>query len=392
MRKRPDLKSVTIRGPLMTQVTLMTKMMRAARLHKVGEPFRIDTIPVPDVRPMDVLVEVKSAGVAPNLRNVVAHYPEWFPFLPLPALPAIYGLDSAGVVSQVGSKVRSGIKTGDRVYVNPGLSCGSCTACQRGDPINCIAYTFQGYFGLGRGSRQAFKNYPYGGFGQYLTAPAVNLVKLPDSISFEQAACFGYLGTAYSALRKAHFAPGQSVLIDGATGPLGFGAVILALAMGAGKVYATGRNTALLDKVHRLDRHRVMPIALGGRATSEIIMEATEGYGVDALIEAQGPDAPIATVVDSFDALRRGGSAINIGGIATAIPLEPFALMCLQKSFIGSLWFTTGEGKDLAAMADAGTLNLDAFEHERFPLEKVNEALDAIEQRGGGFTHVVIMH
>ena len=183
----------------------MAKMMRAARLHKTGEPFQIDTIPVPEVRPTDVLVEVKAAGVVPNLRNVVTHYPTWFPFLPLPKLPAIYGLDSAGVVAEVGSQVRADIKPGDRVYVNPGLSCGSCQACRRNDPINCTAYTFQGYFGFGPGSQQIYEDYPYGGFGQYLTAPARNLVKLPDSISFEQGARFGYIGTSYSALRKAQF-------------------------------------------------------------------------------------------------------------------------------------------------------------------------------------------
>jgi alcohol dehydrogenase len=370
----------------------MAKMMRAARLHAIGEPFQVDTVPVPDVRPTDVLVEVKAAGVVPNLHNVVTHYAQWFPFLPLPKLPAIYGLDSAGVVAAVGSQVRNGLKVGDRVYVNPGLSCGTCTACRRGDHINCTAYTFQGYFGFGPGSQQIYEDYPYGGFGQYLTAPAANLVKLHDSISFEQGARFGYLGTSYSALRKAQFAPGQTVLVDGGTGTLGLGAVILALAMGAGKVFATGRNKALLDKLHMIDPKRIVPIALGGRPTSEIVMEATDAYGVDALIETLGPNAPVATVLDSFNALRRGGKAINIGGVADPIPLEPFPLMCLQKSYIGSLWFTTAEGQDMADMAHAGTLDLSVLEHERFSLDKVNEALHAIEQRTGGFTNVVIMH
>ncbi|RYE52956.1 MAG: alcohol dehydrogenase, partial [Hyphomicrobiales bacterium] len=304
----------------------------------------------------------------------------------------IYGLDSAGVVTEVGSQVRSDIKPGDRVYVNPGLSCGSCQACRRGDPINCTAYTFQGYFGFGQGSQQLFEDYPYAGFGQFMTAPVANLVKLPDSISFEQAARFGYLGTSYSGLRKAQFAAGQTVLIDGGTGTLGLGAVILALAMGAAKIFATGRNTVLLDKLHQLDPTRIVPIALGRRPTAEVVMEATGGYGVDVLIEALGPNAPVASVLDSFNALRRGGKAINIGGVADPIPLEPFPLMCLQKSYIGSLWFTTAEGQDMAAMAHAGTLNLGVFEHEKFRLDQVNEALDAVDERGGGFTNVVIMH
>ena len=371
----------------------MTKMMRAARLHEVGKPFQVDSIPVPSVRPTDVLVEVKAAGVVPNLRNVVTNYPTWFPFMPLPKLPAIYGLDASGVVSAVGSQVRSDIKPGDRVYVNPGLSCGSCQACRRGDHINCTAYTFHGYFGFGPGSQQVFEDYPYGGFGQYLLAPAANLVKLPQSISFEQAARFGYMGTSYAALRKAGFTAGQTVLVDGGTGTLGLGAVLLALAMGASKVWATGRNKSLLEKLRNIDPDRVVPITLGERPTAEIIMEATEGFGVDALIETLGPNAPVSTVLDSFNALKRGGRAINIGGVADPIPLEPFPLMALQKSYIGSCWFTTAEGQDMAAMAGSGVLNLDVFEHERFSLDQVNEALDAIDKRGsGGFTNVVIMH
>lgn len=370
----------------------MSGMMRAARLHDVGGQFQIDEIPIPDVRPTDVLVEVKAAGVVPNLRNVITNYPNWFPFLPLPKLPAIYGLDSAGVVAAVGDQVRSGLKVGDRVYVNPGLSCGTCTACRRGELINCTAYTFQGYFGFGPGSQQIYEDYPYGGFGQYLTAPAANLVKLHDSITFEQGARFGYLGTSYAALRKAQFSPGQTVLIDGGTGTLGLGAVILALAMGAARIFATGRNTALLEKIQKIDAKRIVPIALGQRPTAEIIMEATDGYGIDALIETLGPNAPVATVLDSFNALRRGGKAINIGGVADPIPLDPFPLMCMQKSYIGSLWFSTAEGQDMADMAHAGTLDLGVFEHERFSLEQVNEALDAIENRTGGFTNVVIMH
>ena len=83
---------------------MTAKMMRAARLHEVGGRFKVDSIPVPQLRPTDVLVEVKAAGVVPNLRNVITHYPEWFPYLPLPKLPAIYGLDSAGVVAEVAAK------------------------------------------------------------------------------------------------------------------------------------------------------------------------------------------------------------------------------------------------------------------------------------------------
>lgn len=113
------------------------------------------------------------------------------------------------------------------------------------------------------------------------------------------------------------------MLIDGATGTLGLGAVILALAMGAAKIFATSRNKALLDKLHQLDPTRIVPIALGSRPTAENEMEATGGYGVDALIEALGPNASVATVLDSFNALRRGcGRSHSTGAVPSHVPAE----------------------------------------------------------------------
>lgn len=104
----------------------MTRTMLAARLHDIGKPMQLEQVPVPEPRPTDVVVEVKACNIVPNLLNVLATYAEWFPYLPRPELPAIFGLDSAGVVSQVGSEV-TGVEVGDRVYVNPGLSCGACS-------------------------------------------------------------------------------------------------------------------------------------------------------------------------------------------------------------------------------------------------------------------------
>ena len=114
------------------------------------------------------------------------------------------------------------------------------------------------------------------------------------------------------------------------------GGVISALAMGASKVFATGRNTELLAKLGKIDP-RIMPIELGKRPTSEIVMEEADGFGCDAMVQCLGPNAPVETVVDSINALRRGGRAVNVGGVANPIPIEPFPFMCLQKSFIGSL-------------------------------------------------------
>lgn len=368
------------------------KYMRAARLHEVDSRFQIDEIPVPSVRPNDVLVKVEAAGMVQNLRNVISTYPATRPHLPLPKLPAVFGLDSAGVVSAVGDQVRSGIKVGDRVYVNPGLSCGACLACRRGEYPNCDAYTFMGYFGFGKNSQAQFDAYPYGGFSEYVTAPVRNLVKLPDNVTFEQACRFGYLGTSYSGLRKMNFGRGQTLLVDGGTGTLGVGTVLLALAMGASSVFATGRDRQRLERLKALDPSRVHAIAPDAGSVTDQVMVLTGGVGADAMLEALAPNSPASCVMDAFNALRRGGKAVNVGGVSEPLSIPINRLMTTQKSLIGSLWFTTEEAEEMAAMAGAGILRLETFEHEVFPLEKVNDALDAMDSRSGGFTNIVIRH
>ena len=123
-----------------------------------------------------MLVQVKACGVVPNLINVLTHWENWFPELPLPKLPAIFGLDVAGVVAAVGERVQN-FRKGDRVYVNPGLFCGSCPACRADEVQNCTNYTFSGYFGFGPDSQKQFDAYPYGGMCEYMVAPQHNLVR-----------------------------------------------------------------------------------------------------------------------------------------------------------------------------------------------------------------------
>lgn len=363
-------------------------MMKAARVHAPGGAFQVDAIDRPSPRPTDVVVAVKAAGVVPNLRNVMNNYGDRA-YLTVPELPAIYGLDAAGVVETVGEMV-TGIAPGERVYINPGRSCGSCHACRSSDAINCTAYTFQGYFGFGPASKQVYRNYPYGGFCEYATAPADGLVKLPDAVSFEQAARFGYLGTAYSGLRKAGVGPAKTVLINGASGTLGLGAVILARAMGATRILGVARNRDLLERVRSIDPGRIFVLASGDEPVGEWARRLTDGLGVDAVLDTLGPGAPPQAMTDAIGALRRGGRLVDVGGMSAPIEVNMHQLMCAQISLLGSLWFTVAEGQDMAEMAAAGTLDLSVYDHHRFALEDVNDALSLAEKRAGGFVNVVV--
>lgn len=366
------------------------KTMLAARLHQVGGDMMLERLPVPEPRATDVLIEVKACGLVPNLRNVLANWQTWFPELPLPKLPAIFGLDVSGVIARVGDLVQN-FAPGDRVYVNPGLTCGSCSACRADDPMNCRNYTFQGYFGFGPQSQRQFDAYPYAGLCEFVTAPQHNLVRLPDNVSFEQASRLGYLGTAYAALRKAGAGPGNTVLINGISGTLGLGAALIALGRGAARILGTGRRRDLLARVKALAPGRIEVLALEDQAIAEWARSLTGGLGVDMAIDCLGPGSPAATMIDAIYALRRGGKYVNVGGMAETVPMNVHWMMDEQIEFIGSNWFSPGEGQAMAEMARAGTLDLSVFEQRVFPLAKINEALAGIPNRNGGFTNFVVV-
>lgn len=366
-------------------------LMSAARLHDVASPFVVDRVPVPSLGDDDVLVRVRACGVVPNLKNVAYHYPEWFPFLPLPALPAIYGLDPAGEIVAAGRHV-DGLAQGQRVYVNPARSCGTCTKCRRGDTVSCSSFTFAGYFGFGPGSRRIFERYPSGGFAEYMVAPASAIVTLPDEVTFEQAARFGYLGTSYAALRHGQAGPQTTVLINGATGTLGVGATLLALAMGVPKILAVARNEKLLSELKALNPKRIVTHSTLNGPCTEWAKSQTDGFGPDIVIEALGPEAPSEVTLAAMHSVSRGGKIVTIGGMDKEVPISPIWIMCNQISYLGSAWFTTAQGQDMATMAQAGTLDLTRLEQKRFSLDQVNDALDAAQHRDhGGFTNIVVM-
>lgn len=365
-------------------------MMTAARLHEIGGAFQLDEIPMPVPSAYDVLVRVEASGVIPNLKNVTTHFPDWYPFLPLPTLPAVFGLDSAGTVAAVGSSVTT-FKPGDRVYVNPGIGCGECRFCRQGETPRCDAYTFMGYFGFGPGSQALFAKYPHAGYSQFMNTPVSSLVRLPDTITCSQATRFGYLGTAYSALRRSELRAGQSVLILGASGTLGVGAALLALALGAGKVVAAARDVGALERLKALDPKRIDTVQITSETVSAEVLELIPG-GVDVMLDTLGAKAPAALSVDALKAMVRGGRVLQIGGVGGPIPIEPHAFMCAQLHYIGSLWFTTAEADEMVRLVTSGLLDMAFFKERPYKLESLNEALTDIVATGDGFTNFTIIH
>src|SRR5262249_41530043 len=107
-------------------------------------------------------------------------------------------------------------------------------------------------------------------------------------------------------------------------------------------------------------------------------------------IDCLPPGAPASAMMRALHCLRRGGRAVNVGAVMEMLPMNAFWLMTNRIGLQGSVWFTTAEGEDMAAMAGAGTLNLSLLEHPISPPSKVTEAIAAMDDRDGGFTNFVI--
>lgn len=373
----------------------MTKTMNAARMHKLKERLVVEEgVPIPKLGSNDLLIEVKAVHIAQYHKSALIDAEHSYPFYTSP-LPAILGMGGAGVVAEVGNDVL-GIKEGERVYVNPILSCGNCEYCIEGTPGLCDMWVLQGYFSLiTPNGIPSLEKYP-GGFAQYMKVPAKSIVRIPENVLFKHAVRFNYIGTSYEALKKGNLRPSNTVLINGATGSLGADAISVSLAMGAAKIIAVGRNTERLEKLKQLNPGRVFTINTSHESIAERVKEITDGKGVhvylDCLGYSQGGSTPpINSVMECIESLRKNGSAVMIGALAeNRINPEYGTFVSNNISITGSSWYNNESVVELMNMAASGTLNFNNYSTHTFSLDQVNEALDFAAKRSGGLTNVVL--
>ena len=181
------------------------------------------------------------------------------------------------------------------------------------------------------------------------------------------------------------------MLVNGISGTLGIGGAVFGLAMGANKIYGTGRNRGLLEKVKALAPDRIEVFSIESDVTIDTwVKDRTGGRGVDVFVDALGPWRETRDLLAGHRALRRGGKAFNIGAIMGMVGLDLHTMMDEGQGVEGSIWFNAAEGQDMADMSEAGTADLSIFEHHAYPLDTVNEAISGIAVRNGGFSNFVI--
>ena len=281
-----------------------------------------------------------------------------------PAMPHVSGADGAGVVDAVGPQVDD-VTIGDEVVIDPSTSCGHCAACVRGDVPFCPEFRIVG-------------EHRWGTHADAVVVPALNVRSKPASLSWEQAAASGLVvSSALRMLRRARFEPGDDVLVVGVGGGSSTAAFLLAIALGAGRVWATSRTASKL--AWAVDRGAAGGVDSSGRF-DEAVREATGGRGVDVVVDNVGT----ATFERSLRSLTRGGRLVTNGSTSgRAAELHLPTLFWRQLEVVGA---TMNDHREFAdAMQLAGSRAVEMPIDATFPFEEFPAALsrlDAGEQLG----------
>jgi propanol-preferring alcohol dehydrogenase len=340
--------------------------MKAIQLTGIGEPLRLREVPMPQPGPDDVLVRIKAAGIC----HSDAHYRAGVSIPP--ALPVTLGHEMAGVAEKTGANVKH-IVAGDRVCVHYMAFCGLCHFCSMGREQFCA-------------TGQMIGKHRDGGYAQWALVPARSVFVLPGEISFEAAAVMMCSSaTSLHALNKARLQPGESVAIFG-FGGLGFSALQLALARGAGGVYAVDINPAKLKLA--ADFGAIPVDARRGDPVGQI-QQMTKGRGVDVALELIGlPETMDAAV----RCLTVFGRAALVGLTRKSFEVAPYHnVINKEAEVIGVSDHLASELPLLLEMARQGKLRFPADTLRGIPLDAtaINETLDALE-RGADQIRTVI--
>jgi len=309
--------------------------MRALALLQHGgiEHLRALDLPEPELtRDDQVRIAVRTASI--NHLDLLLL--DGLPGITL-TFPHVVGTDAAGVVDRVGPAVTS-LRPGDKVVVNPGVSCGVCPVCRAGEEPLCRNFGVLG------------EHHP-GTAAEYLVLPERNVARLTNEWPWAEAAAFPLATlTAWRMLTtRSRLQPGETVLVWGIGGGVALATLQIAKLLGA-KVVATSSSDAKLTRARELGADHTL-----NYRSQEVAREVRKltGSGADVVVDSVGEKTWDA----SLKAMRPGGRLVVCG--ATTGPLVNLDLRRLfwwQWSLLGSTMGTTREFREIVAMANAGKL------------------------------------
>jgi L-iditol 2-dehydrogenase len=329
--------------------------MQAAVYRGVND-VRLETVPVPQIGPGEILVRVHTCGICGTDLKKIATGSH--------SAPRIFGHETAGVVAAVGDNV-SDRQVGDRVMVFHHIPCGDCYYCRHKVFAQCPTYkkvgVTAGYEASG------------GGFSEYVRVMdwivRKGVVRIPDGVSFEQASFIEPVNTCLKGIQTLGLTPGESVLVMG-QGPIGIILGVLAARSGARVI-----TSDLLPQRHTISKAVGLceNIDASTSDTVETVKNLTEGRGADAVILAVAGNSLIRP---AMDAARPGGRALLFAQTQHGeAVIDPAAVCVDEKSLLGSYSASVDLQEESARLVLSREVDLERLISHRFPLAGSIEAL-----------------
>lgn len=284
------------------------------------------------------------------------------------SLPQVMGVDGAGIVEAVDDDEPL-LKVGDRVVLYPGITCGRCEFCRRGDAVLCTRMSLLG-------------EHRDGTWAEFVSLPAANALPLPAHLDFAEAAALGvnHLTAWRMLFTQARLKPWETVLIFGIGGGVSLAALQLAKMAGA-RTIVTSRDEAKLARALALGADHAIH---GAQDVAKAVLQHTGGRGVDVVIENVGAAVWGAALKSAV----RGGRIVTCGATSGDQPGADLRRVFIRQLQIhGSTLGNPGEFHDL--LDAVSTNRLEPVIDSRYGLADAREALSRLES-GRQFGKVVV--
>jgi L-iditol 2-dehydrogenase len=310
--------------------------------------FAVEDFPMPALQAGDVLIRVRACGICgSDVHGMDGSSGRRIP-------PIVMGHEAAGEIAQVGPGV-SDWKAGDRVTFDSTVYCGECWFCRRGRVNLCDN---RRVLGVSCGDYRR-----HGAFAEYVAVPQRILYRLPDNLSFEQAAMVEAVSVAVHAVERTPLALNASVAVVG-TGMIGLLVTQVLRVAGCGPIIAIDLDEGRLQLARKLGATHTL------KADSADLLEKlralTGGRGADAAFEVVGLPATVKTAIDS---VRKGGSITLVGNLKPQVDLPLQAVVTRELTLIGTC-ASAGEYPACLDLIASGKVNVTDFISATPPLEE----------------------
>src|SRR5579863_428264 len=334
--------------------------MRAVVYRGIND-MRVETVPVPAIGRGELLVRIATCGICgTDLKKI--HYGSH-------SAPRIFGHEMSGTIVAVGEGVNA-YGFGERVVVHHHVPCNECYYCRKGTPAQCPLYKKTGVTAGFEPSG--------GGFAEYIRVMDFvvsngGVVRIPDDVTFEQAAFVEPVNTVLKGIKLLNLAPNDTVLVIG-QGPIGLMHAVL-----AGKTAGKVLTSDLYPERHAIAAKYGLkhPIHAGRDNVVDRVFAETDGRGADAVVLAVGGTALIRT---AMDAARPGGKVMLFAQTQHGeVTIDPAAICVDEKTLLGSYSSSYDIQNEVIELVFNGYRNgfdLTQLISHRFPIE---DAVAAIE-------------